>query len=293
MNHLYLCMGVSRQGHWEAVKRATEQAQKEPYYIGLMAEVREMHPGMGLRTMYDQFMPEGIGRDAFIALGLREGFRLKAISNPIRTTLSVKSNKYGNLCIGKQFTDVNQLWVSDIFYFPLNERHYYAVLIMDVYSRRLLGYSVADNLRAENNLKALDMALSIRGIEHYHFGLIHHSDKGSQYISSDYTGVLEDRGIQISMCNDVLENAHSERVNGTIKNDYLNRWMIKNVQDLQTCMGKAYTYYNNRNHHSLKMTPLQFEAYIQTIAPQKRPIMEIYTIKKSTENPLQLKFEYN
>ena len=293
MNHLYLCMGVSRQGHWEAVKRACEQAQKEPYYLGLIAEVREMHPGMGLRTMYDQFLPEGIGRDAFIALGLREGFRLKAIHNPVRTTLSVKSLKYGNLCIGKQFTDVNQLWVSDIFYFPIDGRHYYVVLIMDVYSRRLLGYSVADNLRAENNLKALHMALSVRGIDHYHDRLIHHSDKGSQYISNDYTGTLLDRGIQISMCDDVLENAHSERVNGTIKNDYLNRWTIKNIHDLQTCMGKAYTHYNNRNHHSLKMTPLQFEAYIQTMAPQKRPIMEIYTIKKSTENPLQLKFEYN
>ncbi len=62
-----------------------------------MAQTREMHPGMGLRTMYDMLQPDGIGRDAFIVLGLREGYRLKIIENKTRTTYSTKSHRYSNL----------------------------------------------------------------------------------------------------------------------------------------------------------------------------------------------------
>ena len=89
---------------------------------------------------------------------------------------------------------------------------------MDVYSRRIVGYSVADHMRAEQNIRALQMALDLRGVKDYDQKLIHHSDKGSQYISDDYTELLNDFGIEISMCNIVYENAHIERVNGIIKN---------------------------------------------------------------------------
>jgi putative transposase len=124
------------------------QQEKEVAYVGLMMEAHDIHPGMGLRTMYDLLLPEGIGRDAFVALGLREGFRLKAIDKYVRTTYSIKSNRFRNLLGGKQFTGVNQLWSSDITYLFCLGRFYYIVMIMDVYSRRILGYSIADNMRA-------------------------------------------------------------------------------------------------------------------------------------------------
>ena len=285
---LYLSQGVSKQGHWESVKRAQKIAAKEPCYLGFIVEIRDLHPGMGLRTMYEQFQPEGIGRDAFIALGLREGFRLRSIENPQRTTYSVKNKRYVNLLSDKRFTDVNQLWVSDIFYFPLQGRHYYVVLLMDVYSRRIIGYSIADNLRAENNLKALNMALTLRGIKNYATNLIHHSDRGAQYISNDYTDLLTEYGIQISMCIDVLENAHCERVNGTIKNDYLNRWNIQNAKDLWLRVPMAVNNYNNRLHHNLGMTPLEFETHVKELDISKRPILEVFTIKQKVDNCAQL-----
>lgn len=288
MNTLYLLSGISKQGHWEAVRRAAAERAKEPCYVGLMLQIREMHPGMGLRAMYEQFQPEGIGRDAFICLGLREGFRLRVLSNPQRTTWSIKSNRYTNLLEGKRFTNVNQLWTSDIFYFGLQGRHYYVVLIMDVYSRRIVGYSLADNLRAENNLLALNMALTLRGIKNYENKLIHHSDRGVQYISNNYTELLTSYGIQISMCIDVLENAHMERANGTIKNDYLNRWNIKTVKELIQKVPMAVDNYNNRNHQAIRMTPIEFESYVNELDPASRPEIEIFTIKQSVDNPLQL-----
>lgn len=288
MSALYELCGTSRQGHWDAVGRLERSAAKEPCYVGLIVQVREMHPGMGLRVIYEQFSPEGIGRDAFVALGIREGFRLHTPVNHQRTTYSVKSNRFKNLLVDKWVTGVNQVWVSDLFYFAVDGKHYYVVLLMDVYSRRIVGYSVADNMRAENNLHALDMALSQRGVAKYGGTLIHHSDRGSQYTSDDYTNLLEYREIQISMCANVLENAHSERANGTIKNYYLNGWGIASVGELFKRVPEAVENYNNRVHQSLDMSPVKYEEHIKTLAPDKRTQMEMFTMKQNVQNPNQL-----
>jgi len=266
---LYLLTGITKQGLLQALRRLEEEWAKEPLYIGLIAEVREIHPGMGLRTIYEQFEPVDIGRDAFIALGIREGFRLRAPENPQITTRAIKNRRYPNLLEGKRFTDVNQLWSSDLFYFPFLGRHYYGVLIMDVYSRRIVGWSMADNMRAENNMRALQRALTIRGVSNYGGQLIHHSDRGSQYVSDEYTETLLRQGIRISMCREVLENAHIERLNGTIKNVYLNRWAIQTEPQLFERMEMAVNNYNNRKHHTLKMTPIQFETYVKEGSVQK------------------------
>lgn len=293
MKSIYLLCGISKQGHHQALARAKVLCQKEPVYVGFVLEVRQMHPGMGLRTIYEYFQPEGIGRDAFIALGLREGLRLAAARNHVRTTRSVKHRRYANLLGGRRFTGVNQLWVSDLFYFPLGDRHYYVVLIMDAYSRRIVGYSVAENMRAENNVSALRMALTLRGVSNFEKKLIHHSDRGSQYVSDDYTDLLGDYGILVSMCNEVYENTHSERVNGTIKNDYLNRWNIQSEKALFRLVPKAVAAYNERPHQGLvqKMTPIAFESYIKELTEKERPKIEIYTVHNQISvNPNQLEF---
>lgn len=297
LKDVFLYAGISKQGHAKALKRVQWLIDRETCYIGFIQNIREMHPGMGLRKMYNQFQPEGIGRDAFIALGLRAGFRLRTITNPTRTTYSIKSNRYPNLLVNKRFTSVNQVWSSDITYFKLGSRNYYIVLIMDVYSRRIIGYSVADNMRAENNINALRMALQLRGIENYkdyNQQLIHHSDRGSQYISNDYTNLLEDFGIQISMCTNVLENAHIERVNGTIKNEYLYRWNIQSLSQLKKYLQLAVNNYNNRLHNSIGKTPIEFENFIKELPLNQRQVLEIHTnnTNQINENPKQLSFDF-
>jgi transposase InsO family protein len=263
------------------VQRSLKEAEKAVLYVRLMEQVREIHPGMGLRTIYEMLHPEGIGRDAFITLGLQEGFRLKNVEKQTRTTYSIKSSRYGNLLGGKKFTGINQLWSSDITYFFCLEQFFYIVFIMDVYSRRIIGYSIADNLRAENNLMALQMAVKTRGIEKYHQGLIHHSDKGTQYASDGYTQMLEQYEIRISMCDEVYENTHIERVNDTIKNQYLNRMEINNEKELKKKLADAIKAYNEtRPHQSLSMlSPVQYENWLMKIEKEKRYKMTIYTVK--------------
>lgn len=297
MKEVYLYCNLSKQAHHQSYRRILRQLDKETIYIRLMEQAREIHPGMGLRTLYEMLEPEGIGRDAFIALGLREGFRLKAIDKKTRTTYSVKYNQYGNLLVGKRFTDVNQIWSSDLTYFYCLGQFFYLVMIMDVYSRRILGYSISDNMRAENNLEALKMAFSLRGISNYQFTLIHHSDKGSQYVSDIYTETLQSYGVRISMCEEVYENTHLERLNDTIKNQYLNRMDIKNVKELKQKVAKTIETYNTlRPHRSLnKATPEQFEINIKSIPLNKRKKMEIYTVIKDLDpiDPNQLNLMFN
>lgn len=289
MKDLYLIAEISKQGHSQALKRWAQVREKEPVYLGLIDQVRSFHPGMGLRTIYEQFEPEGIGRDNFISLGLRAGYRLKAFQSPIKTTRSIPSRRYKNLLEKIELTNVNQVWVSDITYYQLKEGYYYIVLLMDLYSRRIIGYSGANNMRASNNIAALKMALTLRGVSKYKNKLIHHSDRGSQYTSDDYTDLLLDRQIQISMCASVLENAHCERVNGTIKNDYLQRWKVKSASKFFRKLPKAVQNYNNRIHRSLaKMTPIQFENYTLNLAPDNRRKMTVFTEKKLVPNPNQL-----
>lgn len=279
---------ISRQAHFQALQRQMQERSKAVLYVRMMEQVRLIHPGMGLRTMYEMLQPVGIGRDGFIALGIQEGFRLKSIERQTRTTYSVKSNRYKNLLGGLEFDGINQLWSSDITYFLLGDKFFYIVFVMDVYSRRIVGHNVADNMRAENNVTALKQALKLRGIKNYTGTLIHHSDKGSQYASDDYTALLDQNGIRISMCNEVYENTHIERVNDTIKNQYLKRWRIDNVNQLSKRLNDAVNTYNEqRPHQSLKgMSPMQYEKYLEPLKNDKRMKMTIYTTKNDNNNML-------
>lgn len=296
MQDIYLLNGVSKQGHHQALQRESAWQTKIVFYIALMHEIRGVHPAMGLRTMYEMSLPEGIGRDAFIFLGLQAGFRLQFVPNPIRTTFSIPSRRYPNLLEGRAFTDVNQLWTSDITYFFYDNSYYYIVLIMDVYSRRIVGWSIADNMRAENNVAALRMALILRGVKNYHQTLIHHSDRGAQYTSDAYTNLLIEYGILISMCQQVYENTHIERLNGTIKNQYLKHFTIPNVRFLNHALNKTIETYNEkRPHQALKgKVPIQFENDLKELKLEDRMPLKIFTISKQfgeNSNQSQLSLE--
>jgi len=95
------------------------------------------------------------------------------------------------------------------------------------------------------------------------------------------------------MCTDVLENAHSERVNGTIKNEYLARWHIANFEQLQGRLPIAVNNYNDRRHDSLGMTPNEFETYVNERPADQRPQLEVFTLNKSFENSKQLALNFD
>ena len=120
-------------------------------------------------------------------------------------------------------TGINQLWVADITYVRLPREFVYLAVILDVFSRRCIGWALSRHLDAALTVAALHHALTERAVGP---GLVHHSDRGVQYASHVYTGLLEDRGIQISMSRrgNPYDNAKAESFIKTLKYEevYLN-----------------------------------------------------------------------
>lgn len=143
-----------------------------------------------------------------------------------------------------------------------------------------MACNIADNMRAESNVAALQMALRLRGIDNYHQNLIHHSHKGTQYASDAYTQTLDSYEKRISMCNEVYENTHIERVNDTIKNQYMHRKEINNRRQMEAQLDATIIAYNeSRPHQSIgKMSPIAYEKYLLTVPIEERTKMKIYTV---------------
>jgi len=231
---------------------------------------------MGMANLYDHIEPEGIGRDRFIELLKANGFQLGRKRSFKRTTISHPSKWYPNLITGSEFNGVNQVWVSDITYIRVGEVFYYLTMIMDLYSRRILGWSLSENLGAESNMVALRMALKSRKGEDLS-ALIHHSDRGSQFLFTPYRKLLRSKGARISMGNKAWENAHAERINGTIKLDYIYPYQPRNRVDLRKKVKKSIVLYNEKRKHSSlgKMTPKEFEIKMACTPEVLRPVVKI------------------
>lgn len=238
--------------------------------------IRKEHPGCGVEKMYYALTPRWVGRDKFCEIFMGLGYGVKQIRNYQKTTVPSHIN-YPNLIEGMVVTRPYQLIQSDITYFYLNDRFYYMVFIIDVYTREILGHKVSDNMRAEANHYVLKKSLT--KMDFKNGGLIHHSDRGSQYGSSIYTNELKKHGIAISMGLIAQDNAFVERVNGTIKNEYLKRWHIRTGTELIYKTRKAVHHYNLKRPHlafNNKHSPLSFKNTLVDLNTQKRPKVIIF-----------------
>ena len=151
----------------------------------------------------------------------------------------------------------NQLWVSDITYMAIclnavsGEYDFcYLSLVTDCYTKEIVGWCVGETLEAKFAIKALEMALG-RLESKPAESLIHHSDRGVQYASYDYTGILKKHGIRISMteCGDPRDNAVAERVNGIIKNELLMGMSFFSTDEVRKALKVAVDFYNNERPH--------------------------------------------
>lgn len=126
---------------------------------------------------------------------------------------------YKNLLKGKELHMAHQGWVSDITYIRTGQEFVYLFLITDAYSRKIVGWHLSDSLKIAGAVQALKMATRQCPATK---DVIHHSDRGIQYCSKEYVGLLKKRNIRISMTeeNHCYENAIAERVNGILKQEY-------------------------------------------------------------------------
>jgi putative transposase len=260
-------LGVTRQAYYQNYWHQQELSLEHHFVLEEVQKIRQKHPAMGIRKIFVLLQPFlldhqiKLGRDALFKLMRENNLLVHRRRKPTKTTFSRHwMKKYPNLTENLDLTHRNQLWVSDITYLRTEKGNVYISLITDAYSRRIMGFNVADNLETVHSVKALEMALTSASCQPL-AGLIHHSDRGVQYCSQSYVKLLQDHQIQISMTNngDPLENPIAERVNGIIKNEYLHLYKIRDsshaYQILQSTIG---LYNTERPHMSLNyMVPSQ------------------------------------
>jgi putative transposase len=291
MKQLYGLAGITKQAHLAAVQRRAGQADRFLLLGAVLKTERAKHPAMSLKKLYVKLRPDFAGRDAFIGFGMANGFEPVIKARFHKTTHSGETGAYPNLLHDLIVYDINRLWVGDITYFKIGDTWFYIVLIEDVYSRKILGWHASDRMFAQANLKAFQMAVRERGVDRFKNLLIHHSDKGSQYRSFEYTDKVKEHELLISMGNCCYDNAFMESTNGILKNEYLKHRPIHNGEDLLKYLKQDVHLYNNeRPHGSLNMmTPHEFECYISNIPLEQRGGLPIYTDKSKQNNLLIMK----
>ena len=178
------------------------------------------------------------------------------------TTDSNHSHKvYPNLARDLELSGVNQLWVADITYIRLLREFVYLAVIMDAYSRRCIGWQLGQSLEAPLAIGALKMALCTR---HPAPGLVHHSDQGVQYASDEYTGLLKENRIQISMSRqgNPYDNAKAESFIKTLKMEEVYMYEYENIGEAYDRIGHFLeVVYNQKRLHSALgyVPPAEFE----------------------------------
>jgi putative transposase len=181
----------------------------------------------------------------------------------VMTTNSDHGRKiYPNLAEEMLLTGTDQLWRADITYIRLREEFVFLAVILDAYSRRVIGWALHRTMEKELTLSALKMALSRRVVEP---GLVHHSDRGSQYASIEYTELLKENGIEISMSRkgNPWDNAACESFMKTLKYEEVHRNEYRDLSEARASIREFLEkVYNQKRLHSALgyVPPAEFEA---------------------------------
>ena len=260
MDTLCGLFGKSRQAYYQRSKYFYTEGLKEDILLQMVEKERKKMPRIGGRKLLHLIQPKlpvelYLGRDSFFDFLRFNGLLVKKRHNRIRTTNSNHwLRRYPNLIVGFVPERAHQLLVSDITYIETAEGFGYLNLVTDGYSRKVVGWELGNTLEAKHSIKALKMAVRQLppGIE----GTYHHSDRGVQYCSGDYVKLLLKNHFRISMTEsgDPLENAIAERVNGILKDEWLNDLAFKTIEEARVQIGKVVKVYNqSRPHSSLDM----------------------------------------
>jgi transposase InsO family protein len=266
--------GYSRAAYYKSLKVEEKVVLSSSLILDMVRNERRIQPRLGGKKLYwmlgsdtayfvhstsiRAILPH-FGRDKFFALLRDHDLLVERKRQWSRTTHSYHHfHKYGNMIKDLSIFRPNQVWASDITYLRTGKGFVYLSLLTDMYSRKIVGWSVSNSLSIECSVAALKKALREHPVQ---TPLIHHSDRGVQYCSHTYVNLLKKNKISISMTeeNHCYENAMAERVNGILKDEYLLDRTFKDLSDAQKACKEAVMLYNTRRPHwSLKFkTPEQ------------------------------------
>jgi len=246
---------MTRQNYYK--RRAVRQRQSvdEGLMLELVRRERAMQPKLGTRKLMVVLKEElelagvSMGRDRFFKVLGRNRLLIERRARSVRTTRSGHGYAYyENLLKDLELTAPNQAMVSDITYIRTDEGFMYLALVMDAYSRAIVGYDCSDSLETEGSLRAIAQALRKLPAG---ANVIHHSDRGIQYCCGRYVDKLRSYGVRISMTeeNHCYENGRAERLNGILKGEYGLGGRLRRKADAVRAVAEAVGLYNWRRPH--------------------------------------------
>ena len=284
-------LGYSPQAYHKQNKKQHIKQVNEGLILAQVDAIRQQQPKCGGRKLFIMLAPFfqqhniSMGRDNFFDL-LRHNKRLvRKTKRSVYTTNSKHHfHRYSNLAKGFSPMKAHELWVSDITYIPLKERFAYLYLITDAYSRKIVGFHVSDDMKVTSAVVALKKALAQKPPETI---VIHHSDRGIQYCSTEYTNLLQQHHVMISMTQsgDPLENALAERVNGILKTELISS-SYDDIEKAATGIARAVTIYNYKRRHSSLNYQIPDDVHNQK-GPQIRRWKNYYYTRKKKEVMMQ------
>lgn len=262
--------GISRQAHYQQRQRDAARQEAEVRVLAAVRAIRQKHPRMGARKLWQKLQKQGvaISRDKLLDLLRREGLLVRRRRARRRTTWPGPW-RCENLLAEMTLTAPNQAWVCDITYIETEEGFGYLALVMDAYSRFILGYDYCDSLAVEGAQRALAMARRrARGpVE----GIVHHSDRGIQYTCHAYRNALKTAHMLSSMgaVGNCYENAQAERLNGILKQEYaLGDRFVDHGQVRRAVRQAVWLYNHDRPHLSLDyQTPVEVHYKSASLMP--------------------------
>lgn len=249
--------GKTRHAFYDQQWRNQDQYFLDDLILQLVREIREKLSKCGTRKLYviinQKLHPQGIkvGRDYLFQLLRDYKLLIRRRKRRLITTDSRHwMKKYSNLIAGLQPDRPDQLWVCDITYIPTETGYCYLSLITDAYSHKIVGYYLSEDLTVQGCLIALKSALKQR--RYLSEGLIHHSDRGSQYCSSEYVQLLKSNNIAISMTSPASpgQNSVAERMNGILKWDFDLDINTRNFKQTTLRVKESIELYNQLRPHS-------------------------------------------
>jgi transposase InsO family protein len=248
-------LGYTPQAYHKHQSKTLRLHIQEGMVLQQIQQIRKQQPRCGGRKLFIELLPFfkqhniKMGRDAFFDLLRRNKLLVRKLKRNVYTTMSKHHfRRYPNLA--KDFTPLkaHELWVADITYIPTRNRHAYLFLITDAYSRKIVGFHLSDDMKVSSGIMALKKALAQKPAEAI---VIHHSDRGIQYCSTEYTNLLQLNNCMISMTqnSDPYENAIAERVNGILKTELISNY-YKDPLEASRHIARCITIYNYRRRHS-------------------------------------------
>lgn len=256
MNALFEVVGISRQAFHKGRKARAKANDQARQLIEAVKLERLDHPSMGARSIYrmwqldpqKQHLIKDIGRDRFEAILLDNGLRVRHVVAYHKTT-HPGTYRFENRIAANTYTDINQVWASDITYFRINDHFAYLTIVLDLYSRRCLAAVASQNMSAEQTvIPALKSAIKERKGQKLK-GCIFHSDAGGQYIDKHFLKVIQKYEMISSMADSCFENPHVEKFHDVIKNDYLYQWNPTQYSQLPKMIQRFIFLYNYKKPH--------------------------------------------